>query len=83
MLSKNIWIFSEESLRIFGYEPSENVGLVSILEVVHPEDRDAVGKALAQSLEGEREFKDICYLILARSGIGLAPGQPKKFISVS
>ena len=39
--------------RIFGYEPAELLGLASVLDVVHPADRDRVRELLRQRTSGE------------------------------
>ncbi|HEX9777468.1 MAG TPA: EAL domain-containing protein [Geopsychrobacteraceae bacterium] len=55
-VSQNVWDFSEESRRIFGFEAPWLKSPDSLLPLVHPEDRERVEKTLDRALQGEREF---------------------------
>lgn len=55
-VSQDLWFFSEESRRLFGFEDFGDNGPTSILQFVHPAEREAVEKALSQALTGELEF---------------------------
>lgn len=52
-LLQNVWTFSKESRQILGLANSGPEGLTAVLRAVHPEERAALGKALAQALAGE------------------------------
>ena len=66
-ISENLWDFSEESRRIFGFEETEGQPLISLSQVVHPEERTDVEEALFRALRGEQVF-DVEHRILRPSG---------------
>ena len=59
--------FSQESYRIFGFEPNANVTLDMILGRVHPEDRPAVQETVQKSIADSGDF-ELNYRIILDDG---------------
>lgn len=60
--------WSEETCRIFGLRPQERqIEGPSLLELVHPEDRDRVEKAIREAIEGAKPC-DLDYRIVRPDG---------------
>ncbi|GLV60798.1 hypothetical protein KDH_76170 [Dictyobacter sp. S3.2.2.5] len=55
-LVRNQLTWSAECKALFGLTPSAQVSYPSFLHLLHPEDRDAVNQAVAQTLEQQTEF---------------------------
>jgi len=69
-LADNSLIWSDETYRIFGFQPNEvEASYESFLEAVHPEDRDAVNEAYVSSIKEGRDCYEIEHRIIQkRSG---------------
>lgn len=67
-IKNNELMWSDETFRIWGYEPNEIVPSDAIfMERIHPEDRDKVRKKFKQSLEKNSEYH-IIYRLLFPDG---------------
>ncbi|PAU95096.1 hypothetical protein CK503_02535 [Aliifodinibius salipaludis] len=67
-IKNNELMWSDETFRIWGYEPDEIVPSDAIfMERIHPEDRDKVRKKFKQSLEKNSEYH-IIYRLLFPDG---------------
>jgi len=66
-LADNSLIWSDETYRIFGFQPNEfDASYEAFLEAVHPEDRDAVNEAYISSIKQGRNFYEIEHRILQK-----------------
>ena len=59
--------FSQESYRIFGFEPDSRVTLEMILGRIHPEDRSAVQETIQKSIADSDDF-ELNYRIILDDG---------------
>ena len=60
--------WSDEVYRIFGLKPQQfDASYEAFLDVVHPEDRDALEKAVAKAVAGEEEY-DIVHRLVRPDG---------------
>ena len=66
LASGNLY-WSEETYRIFGYDPSVNVTLAQIDQRTHPEDKDAVG-SLIERVSRERKDWEFGHRLLMPDG---------------
>ena len=60
-------LWSEEAIRILGYEPGVRPGRAALIASVHPEDRAAVEKTLAEAVRGQKGW-DLEHRILTPGG---------------
>jgi PAS domain S-box-containing protein len=59
--------FSQESYRIFGFEPDSNVTLETILGRIHPDERHAVQQTIQKSIADSSDF-ELNYRIILDDG---------------
>jgi len=59
--------FSQESYRIFGFEPDSNVTLEMILGRIHPDDRPSVHETIQKSIADSSDF-ELNYRIILDDG---------------
>src|SRR5262249_48052101 len=66
-ISTNAIFLSEESFRIFGYEPAPDVTMDMVLQRVHPDDRAIVQRVIDRAAS-DREAFDIEHRLLLPDG---------------
>lgn len=63
-------VWSEQQFRIYGLEPnSRDPSYALFLEMLHPEDRDAVQHSIDEALRGGREYDIECRILLANGEV--------------
>ena len=72
ILRDEVWT-TDKGRALFGFAPSEKINLDRFLDALHPEDRDAVRRAVARAVNGAGEYESEYRVVL--------PGGPARWIA--